>query len=37
VGGWFFAGVFWVADLIGLPPSLYRAGLDLIRFWSGTQ
>ncbi|MDG4832283.1 site-2 protease family protein [Solwaraspora sp. WMMD1047] len=34
VGGWFFAAVFAVADAIGLPPALYSAGLDLIRFWS---
>nr|MDT0658935.1 site-2 protease family protein [Micromonospora sp. DSM 115978] len=33
VGGWFFDAVFAVADLIGLPPPLYTAGLDLIRFW----
>jgi Zn-dependent protease len=36
VGGWFFAGVHWVAEALGLPPELYRFGLDLIRFWSGS-
>lgn len=34
IGGWFFAGVFAIGDLIGLPARLYLAGLDLIRFWS---
>ncbi|MER7166029.1 site-2 protease family protein [Micromonospora sp. NPDC000207] len=33
LGGWFFDGVFALANLIGLPPWLYVAGLDLIRFW----
>ncbi|MFI7437527.1 site-2 protease family protein [Micromonospora haikouensis] len=35
LGGWFFDGIFAVADLLGLPPWLYAAGLDLIRFWQG--
>ncbi|KIR60790.1 MULTISPECIES: site-2 protease family protein [Micromonospora] len=35
LGGWFFDGVFAVADLLGLPPWLYAVGLDLIRFWQG--
>ncbi|OON28873.1 MULTISPECIES: site-2 protease family protein [unclassified Micromonospora] len=35
LGGWFFDGVFAVADVLGLPPWLYAAGLDLIRFWQG--
>ncbi|WP_213457298.1 site-2 protease family protein [Rhizomonospora bruguierae] len=35
VGGWFFTGVYHLADALGLPPQLYRFGLDLIRFWSG--
>jgi Zn-dependent protease len=34
VGGWFFGAVFALADLIGLPPEWYAAGMDLIRFWS---
>jgi Zn-dependent protease len=34
IGGWFFDGVFGVADLIGLPGWRYAEGLDLIRFWS---
>jgi Zn-dependent protease len=34
VGGWFFAVVFALGDLIGLPPEWYVEGLDLIRFWS---
>ncbi|KXK60467.1 hypothetical protein AWW66_18600 [Micromonospora rosaria] len=33
IGGWFFDAVFAVANLLGLPPWLYAAGLDLIRFW----
>ncbi|WP_091196408.1 site-2 protease family protein [Micromonospora narathiwatensis] len=35
IGGWFFGAVFWIADLLGLPPSLYVLGLQLIRFWQG--
>ncbi|MDG4814596.1 site-2 protease family protein [Micromonospora sp. WMMD956] len=35
LGGWFFDAVFAVANLLGLPPWLYAAGLDLIRFWQG--
>ncbi len=35
IGGWFFAAVFAIGDLLGLPPWLYAAGLDLIRFWQG--
>ncbi|GAA2711367.1 site-2 protease family protein [Micromonospora olivasterospora] len=35
IGGWFFDGIFAVADVLGLPPQLYVAGLDLIRFWRG--
>jgi Zn-dependent protease len=34
IGGWFFAGVFALSDLIGLPSGRYAAGLDLIRFWT---
>jgi Zn-dependent protease len=34
-GGWFFDAVFATGDLIGLPPGLYVAGFDLIRFWHG--
>ncbi|MER5701813.1 site-2 protease family protein [Micromonospora sp. NPDC002296] len=35
IGGWFFDAVFAVANLLGLPPWLYSAGLELIRFWRG--
>ncbi|MFE9692664.1 site-2 protease family protein [Micromonospora sp. NPDC005806] len=35
IGGWFFGAIFSVADLLGLPPELYVAGLHLIRFWQG--
>ncbi|MFC4145849.1 site-2 protease family protein [Micromonospora mangrovi] len=35
INGWFFGAVFWLADLLGLPPGLYLRGLDLIRFWQG--
>ncbi|MFF3868494.1 site-2 protease family protein [Micromonospora sp. NPDC001898] len=35
IGGWFFDAVFAVANLLGLPPWLYAAGLELIRFWRG--
>jgi Zn-dependent protease len=31
---YFFSFIFWLADLIGLPPSAYQVGLDLVRFWS---
>jgi len=34
IGGWFFGGVFRLADLIGLPPQRYAEGFDLIRFWA---
>ena len=34
VNRWFFTAVFWLADLLGLPPALYALGFDLIRFWS---
>jgi Zn-dependent protease len=30
----FFGAVFGLADLLGLPPGLYRVGFDLFRFWS---
>jgi Zn-dependent protease len=30
----FFSAVFFLADLLGLPPGLYGLGLDLFRFWS---
>ncbi len=30
----FFTAVFFVADLLGLPPQLSLAGYDLFRFWS---
>jgi Zn-dependent protease len=30
----FFGVVFFIADVIGLPPALYAAGYDLFRFWS---
>lgn len=33
IGGWFFSGVFWLGDQLGLPRYLYGAGYDLIRFW----
>lgn len=29
----FFDVVFWLADLIGLPPSLYFEGRNLLQFW----
>jgi Zn-dependent protease len=35
IGGWFFGAVFWLGDLIGLPPGFYAFGLQLIRFWEG--
>ncbi len=31
---YFFRAVFAVGDLLGLPPPLYAAGYDLVRFWS---
>jgi Zn-dependent protease len=34
IGGWFFDAVFAVANVLGLPPWLYAAGLELIRFWN---
>lgn len=33
IGGWFFSAVFWLSDLLGLPPWLYGTALSLIRFW----
>ncbi|MFC0003394.1 site-2 protease family protein [Micromonospora siamensis] len=33
IGGAFFGAIFTLADALGLPPGLYRDGLDLIRFW----
>jgi Zn-dependent protease len=33
IGGWFFTGVFWLGDWLGLPRGLYSAGFDMIRFW----
>lgn len=35
IGGVFFGAIFSAADVIGLPPELYVAGLHLIRFWQG--
>lgn len=35
INGWFFGTVFAVGDALGLPPDLYRLGLDLVRFWQG--
>ncbi|SCF47167.1 site-2 protease family protein [Micromonospora mirobrigensis] len=35
IGGAFFGAIFAIADALGLPPDLYAAGLDLIRFWQG--
>ena len=33
IGGWFFTGVFWLGDRLGLPRELYSLGFDMIRFW----
>lgn len=35
INGWFFGTVFAVGDALGLPPGLYRLGLELVRFWQG--
>jgi Zn-dependent protease len=29
----FFEVVFWISDLIGLPPGLYEVGRQLLMFW----
>ena len=34
VGRIFFGVVFFLADLLGLPPALYAEGYDLFKFWS---
>ena len=33
VGDWFFAGVEWLAGLLGVELELYASGLQLMRFW----
>jgi Zn-dependent protease len=30
----FFDVVFWISDLIGLPPGLYEVGRQLLMFWT---
>ncbi|HEX8629847.1 MAG TPA: site-2 protease family protein [Catenuloplanes sp.] len=34
IGGWFFAVVGAMADLVGLPPELSGLGYELLRFWN---
>ena len=36
INGWFFSGVYWLAELIGIPRALSAVGFELMRFWSGT-
>ncbi len=33
LSNWFFEGLFWLADRLGLPSYLYGSGFDMIRFW----
>jgi Zn-dependent protease len=35
INGWFFTGVYRLAELIGIPGALSAAGFQLMRFWSG--
>jgi hypothetical protein len=35
VNRWFFTAVYWLSDLIGVPPALSALGFELMRFWSG--
>ena len=34
VNRWFFTAVYWLSDLIGVPPALSALGFELMRFWS---
>ena len=34
IGGAFFDFVYWLGDLVGLPPYKVAEGFDLFRFWS---
>jgi Zn-dependent protease len=34
INGWFFAAVYWVAEVIGVPRILSQVGFELMRFWS---
>jgi Zn-dependent protease len=36
INRWFFTAVYWVAELIGVPPALSALGFQLMRFWSGS-
>jgi Zn-dependent protease len=36
VNRWFFTAVYWLAELIGVPPALSALGFELMRFWSGS-
>jgi Zn-dependent protease len=36
VNQWFFAAVYWLAELIGVNRELSALGLYLMRFWSGS-
>lgn len=33
INAWFFSFVYWLSDLLGLPPFLYSMGWDSIAFW----
>lgn len=34
INNWFFSGVYWLAELIGIPRDLSAIGYELMRFWS---
>ena len=36
VNRYFFTAVYWLAELIGVPPALSALGFELMRFWSGS-
>ncbi len=35
INRWFFTGVYWLAESIGIPRALSALGFELMRFWSG--